>query len=195
MTSSSRYLICSRHTTARKSIASTRIDHSTISSNPILNPRLTIRLSDHSKKLLHKHAGEFKHRRRLCFHIPSHLTIANRENQTIKSRDHTHVMLRWRCWPGISTASARFCGSRNKSVRRERENILIATPPTSWPPNAGERRKRDNRKLVESIAQIRRATLRQLWTDLPEDYPAPGQVISACQRTPVFKKIAELILT
>src|SRR3972149_5422340 len=39
----------------------------------------------------------------------------------------------------MSTASARYCGSRNKSVPRERENILIATRPTSSPPNAGER--------------------------------------------------------
>src|SRR3990170_2827766 len=39
----------------------------------------------------------------------------------------------------MSTASARYCGSRSKSVPRERENILIATLPTSSQPNAGER--------------------------------------------------------
>lgn len=42
----------------------------------------------------------------------------------------------------------------------------------------GETRKRDNRKLAESISEIRRATLRHLWTDLAGDYPAPGQVIT-----------------
>lgn len=43
---------------------------------------------------------------------------------------------------------------------------------------AGEKRKRDNRKLVESISQIRLATLRQLWTDPAVDYPAPAEVIT-----------------
>jgi hypothetical protein len=42
----------------------------------------------------------------------------------------------------------------------------------------GERPKRDNRKLAESISEIRRATLRSLWTDAPEDYPAAGEVIT-----------------
>jgi hypothetical protein len=40
----------------------------------------------------------------------------------------------------------------------------------------GEKRGRDNRKLVESISQIKRATLRQLWTDPAADYPAPETV-------------------
>lgn len=38
----------------------------------------------------------------------------------------------------------------------------------------GEKKGRDNRKLVESISEIRLATLRQLWTDPPEDFPAPN---------------------
>jgi subtilase family protein len=43
---------------------------------------------------------------------------------------------------------------------------------------AGAKPKRDNRKLAESITHIRRATLRHLWTDPAEDYPAPGQIIT-----------------
>jgi hypothetical protein len=43
---------------------------------------------------------------------------------------------------------------------------------------AGQPKKQDNRKLVESISQIRRATLRQLWTDLADDYPQPGVEIT-----------------
>lgn len=42
----------------------------------------------------------------------------------------------------------------------------------------GEKRKRDNRKLAESISQIRRATLRELWTDPPEDFPAQDERIT-----------------
>lgn len=42
----------------------------------------------------------------------------------------------------------------------------------------GEKRKRDNRKLAESISQIRRATLREFWTDPPEDFPAQDEVIT-----------------
>lgn len=38
----------------------------------------------------------------------------------------------------------------------------------------GEKKGRDNAKLVESINEIRLATLRQLWTDPPDDYPAPN---------------------
>lgn len=49
-------------------------------------------------------------------------------------------------------------------------------------PNApladGEKPKRDNRRLAESISQIHRATLRQYWTDEAAAYPAPGQMIT-----------------
>lgn len=38
----------------------------------------------------------------------------------------------------------------------------------------GEKKGRDNRKLVESIGAIQRATLRELWTDSAQDYPAPN---------------------
>jgi hypothetical protein len=41
-----------------------------------------------------------------------------------------------------------------------------------------EKPKRDNRRLAESISQIRRATLRQYWTDEATTYPAPGQLIT-----------------
>lgn len=42
----------------------------------------------------------------------------------------------------------------------------------------GDKPKRDNRRLAESISNIRRATLRQFWTDDAAAYPAPGQVIT-----------------
>ena len=38
--------------------------------------------------------------------------------------------------------------------------------------------KRDNKKLVESIANIKLATLRELWTDDANLYPAPNTVIT-----------------
>jgi hypothetical protein len=37
---------------------------------------------------------------------------------------------------------------------------------------------RDNRKLVESISNIKLATLRELWTDVPELYPAANTLIT-----------------
>lgn len=42
----------------------------------------------------------------------------------------------------------------------------------------GESPGRDNRKLVESISEIKKATLRQLWTDPAADYPVPGVVMT-----------------
>lgn len=41
-----------------------------------------------------------------------------------------------------------------------------------------QRPKRDNRRLAESISQIRRATLRQYWTDEPAAFPAAEQLIT-----------------
>ena len=39
-------------------------------------------------------------------------------------------------------------------------------------------RKRDNRKLVESISNIKLATLREMWTDDPALYPAANNIIT-----------------
>ena len=38
--------------------------------------------------------------------------------------------------------------------------------------------RRDNRKLVESIANIKLATLREMWTDDPMLYPAANTIIT-----------------
>jgi hypothetical protein len=48
----------------------------------------------------------------------------------------------------------------------------------SAPLAEGQKPKRDNRRLAESISQIRRATLRQYWTDEAAAYPAAGQAIT-----------------
>lgn len=48
----------------------------------------------------------------------------------------------------------------------------------SQPRPEGQPKKLDYRKLVESIGNIQRATLRQLWSDLAEDYPDPGVEIT-----------------
>src|SRR5262249_19836595 len=37
---------------------------------------------------------------------------------------------------------------------------------------------RENKKLVESISNIKLATLQELWTDDPELYPAPNTIIT-----------------
>src|SRR3990172_3336932 len=78
--------------------------------------------------------------------------------QTMESAASS-AMLRWRWWQEISTASARFCGSRSKSVRRERENILIATPPTS-----SQRKRRGARRtsVIPAITACARPAIENL---------------------------------
>lgn len=43
------------------------------------------------------------------------------------------------------------------------------------PREPGAKKPRDYARLVTSIAKIRRATLRQLWSDKPDDFPADDE--------------------
>src|SRR3972149_6797224 len=78
--------------------------------------------------------------------------------QTMESAASS-VMLRWRWSPEISAESARFCGSRSKSVRRERENILIATLPTS---SQRKRRRARRTSVIPGIAAYARPEIENL---------------------------------
>ncbi len=114
----------------------------------------------------------------------------------------TDLVLTFESDPGFELAFESLDMSRSGidllSVSTDAEGRMLATvriPEAKLPvflrkleayrdadPNAvladGARPKPDNRRLAESISQIRRATLRQYWTDDAAAYPQPGQVIT-----------------
>lgn len=77
---------------------------------------------------------------------------------------------------GRTLATIRLPQEKIPVLLRKLEAYRDADP--ARPLADGEKRKQDNRKLVESISHIRQATLRQLWTDPADDYPAANTSIT-----------------
>jgi len=77
---------------------------------------------------------------------------------------------------GRMLATVRIPEDKLPVFLRKLEAYRDGDPNVAMPDD--QRPKRDNRRLAESISQIRRATLRQYWTDEPAAFPAEGQLIT-----------------